>query len=122
MRKLLLIAFLGLAACATTANYEKNLNALVGTTEGNLVETWGIPDGSYSPDPATKYLVYNRSHDSYVAGTPPTYQTTCRFGICTTHAVGGTEGFSTHEQCKTTFRIVDGKVESWKWQGNACKA
>jgi len=121
MRRLLLIALLGIAGCATTANYEKILQSYVGSNESSLIAHWGPPDSVYTSG-ETKYLTYNKTSSTMVSGTPPTYQTNCAFGTCTTTPVGGSSPYVLNLQCKTTFTISGGTITSWRWEGNACRA
>jgi hypothetical protein len=121
MRHLLILAMLGLSACATTEKYEKILGSWVGASEDSLIAKWGPPDSSYQSG-ETKYLTYARSNSAYIPGTAPTYQTTCSLGICNTIAVGGSPGFTVNSNCKTTFTLSGGKITNWRYQGNDCTA
>jgi hypothetical protein len=118
---LLIIVVLGLAACGTTAGYEAVLASYVGGPESALIDRWGPPDSVYEAG-GTKYLTYSNNHTSYVPGIPPTYNTTCSFGYCTSIPVGGSSGYTLDERCRTTFEVEGGTVTSWRWQGNACRA
>ena len=108
--------------CATQEGYEKVLSSYVGSTEASLLAQWGPPDTFYSSDASTKYLTYSKSQSGYVPGVPPTYQTSCSFGFCTTLPIGGSPGYSLTDTCKTSFTIVGGTITSWRYQGNACRA
>lgn len=123
LRRLLLAAALiaGLAACATTEGYEKVLNSYVGSPETSLLAGWGPPDSVYQSG-EDKYLTYRKSSSGYVPGTPPTYQTHCSYGVCTTVPIGGSPGYSYRNDCKTTFVVAGGKITKWRWEGNACVA
>jgi hypothetical protein len=123
MRTYSLVGFvaLGLMACATTENYEKILNGFVGAPEASLIEAWGPPDSVYNLA-EKKYLTYNRSKTEVNPGSPPTYNTNCFFGICTTGTFGGTGGWVSQLNCKTVFTLIGGKVSAWKHDGDDCKA
>ncbi len=108
--------------CATQEGYEKILSSYVGSSEASLLAQWGPPDQAYSSDASTKYLTYSKSQSGYVPGVPPTYQTSCSFGFCTTVPIGGSSGYSYTDTCKTSFKIVGGTITSWRYQGNACRA
>lgn len=45
------------AGCATEAGYQRALNSYVGVKESDLVDNWGIPDGTYQSG-KIKYLIY----------------------------------------------------------------
>jgi hypothetical protein len=123
-RRLCSVAVLTLATigCATQEGYEKVLSSYVGSTEAALLAQWGPPDTFYSSDASTKYLTYSKSQSGYVPGVPPTYQTSCSFGFCTTLPIGGSPGYSYTDTCKTSFKIVGGTITSWRYQGSACRA
>lgn len=123
MQKLIIpVAFsFALTGCATTANYEKILNTWVGASEVSLIRKWGPPQQSYETS-GHKFIVYTRSSSVYIPGIAPTYTTTVVGKTAYTSSVGGTPGQTIATNCKTTFEIADGKVLSWQWQGNDCKA
>ena len=98
-------AALALAACGSTAKYEENLNSFVGSTERVLVDRWGPPDSVYEAG-GTKHLTYDRRRSSYIPGVPPSYQTTCSFGYCTSTPIGGSPGYVLDQQCRTTFTVT----------------
>ena len=121
---------LGLAAalaasvigCATQEGYRAVLDSYLGSSEASVIAHWGPPDRAYSSDADTRYLTYSRSESGYIAGTPPSFQTTCSFGSCTSIPVGGSPGFSYTNACATYFKLVRGRVQSWGFRGNACRA
>jgi hypothetical protein len=108
--------------CATESGYKDVLDSYVGSPEAALLAQWGPPDQAYSSDPDTKYLTFSRSRTGYVPGVPPTYQTSCNSGFCTTIPVGGSPGFSYTNSCRTFFKVVHGTIEAWGFTGNACRA
>lgn len=59
---LLTLTILSLSACATRTKYVSYLNSWKGASEKELVETFGIPDGTYEKN-GWKYLTYNRQTD-----------------------------------------------------------
>lgn len=118
---ILLLLGMTLAACATTAGYEKVLNSWIGADEISLVRAWGAPSRSYETA-GSKFLGYTTQHDIFLPGTPMTYTTTM-VGVTTiTTPVAGTPGYAMTSSCLTTFEIVDGKVVRWSHQGSDCKA
>jgi len=90
--------------CATQEGYEKILSSYVGSSETALLAQWGPPDNVCSSDASTKYLTYSKSRSGYVPGVPPTYQSSCSFGFCTTVPIGGSPGYSYTDTCKTSSR------------------
>jgi len=121
MSKLILaLIALFLIGCATTKRYEQVLDSWLGDSESALIQKWGPPDSVYESGEA-KYLTYRDSRSVYVAGTEPSYQTTCSFGSCYTTAIGGSPGYMKNLHCKTTFTVSDGKITHWRWEGNDCR-
>ena len=110
-----------LAACATTEKYEAILESWVGKTENALIEAWGPPDSVYETS-GTKYLTYAKSGTAYVPGIPPTYRTTIIGDTAHTRSYGGTPGYVYSRNCKTSFALVKGVIQKWRWEGNACVA
>ena len=116
MKKHLWIVVLGLllSGCATSANYSKVLRTWVGSTENQLVTSWGPPLGSYVQD-NYKILTYQRSGSYQLPGTPVTDQMT---GYPTR-----TAGPTVVTNCTTRFHISSsGKITGFDWEGNGCKA
>ncbi len=116
-----LIAAVFLAGCATSENYEKVLDTWVGSTEAELVSSWGPPNSFYESD-GTRFLTYVRSRSGYIPGTAPTYQTTIIGNTAYTSSYGGSPGFSYSKHCKTTFTISGGTISTWRYEGNNCTA
>ena len=72
-----ILAALGMAfltGCATSANYEKILGTWVGSSEQQLIQSWGPPDNVFESG-GQKYLTYVKGGSAYIPGTSPTYQT-----------------------------------------------
>ena len=117
MKKLLAIIVLGLllAGCATSANYTKILNSWVGSTENQLVSSWGPPLGSYVKDDGSKVLTYQQSGSYNLPGTTVIDSMT---GFPTT-----TSGPTVATSCRTRFNISSsGKITGGSWEGNSCTA
>ena len=110
-----------LLGCATTAKYEKILDSWIGSTEDRLVRSWGPPDSVYD-SPSQRYLTYMDSRQGYVPGTAPTYQSYAIGNTVYTKPVGGSQGYSYSMHCKTTFEIADGRITSWRYEGNSCRS
>lgn len=140
-----------LTGCATTKGYEQSLQSWAGSTEGSIVRTWGAPAHVYKSE-GRKYLTYDSSRNVYIPGQAPTYattyspvratttaygsvnrigstaygsatyNTTYTGGTATTTAYGGRAPMNLNFQCATTFEITNGRVSSWSYKGNDCKA
>ena len=117
MKKILGIVVLGLllVGCATSANYTKILNSWVGSTENQLVSSWGPPLGSYVKDDGSKILTYQQSGSYDLPGTSVIDSMT-GFPV-------NTSGPTVATSCRTRFNISSsGKITSGSWQGNSCIA
>lgn len=102
------IVVLLLAGCATTAGYEQVLKSWNGQDINKLVQAWGPPSNEYRmPNGDTMYTWLN------VGGTVVTASQYA--GIATSTAVT--------YWCKTTFTVNPyGSIQSWRWEGNRCRA
>ena len=117
MKKILGIMVLGLllVGCATSANYTKKLNSWVGSTENQLVSSWGPPLGSYVKDDGSKILTYQRS-GSYDLPGAQVMDSMTGFPV-------NTSGPTVITSCRTRFNISSsGKITSGSWEGNSCTA
>lgn len=130
-----------LAACATTANYEKVLSSWVGSNVDNLIMKWGPPANSYPLSNGSRVLEYSNQRNIQMGGYTTTVpQTTYSSGTANVYGSGGSaygnySGTSTTYvqkttpiqniamQCITRFTInAQGMITNWAWQGNDCKA
>lgn len=122
--KKLLIAFAFLmltVACATTENYDAQLNKWLGKSEKELVMGWGVPDKQYQLDANTKMLSYVRSDIVSYPGT----LSGCVGGLGSPIGYAGCTGIPpTLESyyCETTFILVRHRVARWGHKGNNCTA
>ena len=116
-----LLVAVGLAGCASTERYDASLNALIGTTEADLIEQWGRPARSYDSG-GYHYLVYQSKGTAYLAGTATSYQPISKAGEMHDTAIGGTPELPIELACLTTFEFSGGKVVAWSHKGNYCKA
>ncbi|WP_155952212.1 hypothetical protein [Pseudomonas sp. CHM02] len=113
------LALFALAGCATTGKYERVLQSWVGSTELELVQSWGPPVRVYESN-GHRFLTYSNEGSMYVPGTSPTYQTTYYGNTAYTNSYGGSPGMNVQLSCVTTFDVVDNRISSWRWQGNNC--
>ena len=130
MKNNLITKFLGivvlgllLTGCfATTGKFEETLDSWVGGSEDELVSSWGAPNGVYDKNDGGKVLTYFRSHQSTFEGTTSTKTTYDSSGYATT-TTSTTPGTDITLTCKTTFVVSStGRITSWSYQGNNCKA
>lgn len=91
-----LIAMLS-TGCTSPERYQETLQTWVGTPEAGLVAKWGAPDSSYRADDGTRLLTYSEVR-KYNA-----------------------EGVTLTGRCKTTFKVEQGTVTGFSFQGNQCK-
>jgi len=126
MKKVLgiLVLSLMLNGCTTfgSEKYEAALNSWVGASADNLVGSWGAPNGVYEKDDGGKILTYIYSRQSTFEGTTSTQTTVDARGhaTTTTSTIPGTDITLT---CKTTLVVSSaGKITSWSYEGNHCRA
>jgi hypothetical protein len=128
---LLTLMFMGLAGCATRANYEKILNTWVGKPVDKLVLSWGPPNSSYKLTDGRTIIEYASSRTVTTGGNSVTrpetsyhYDIGSRSTVATTAYVTETTPVYTDEYtCKTRFIIgTDGKIASGTAKGNDCVA
>lgn len=108
-----------LSSCATSANYNKQLNYWIGKSERQLIMGWGVPDKQFQLNAHTLILSYiNRRTVSY-PGTFSScvghYGEPVDFGTC-----GGIPPSVVSYSCETMFIIVKGRVTRWGHKGNDC--
>jgi hypothetical protein len=117
----LICVLLFLSGCATSANYQKNLNAWVGEDESALVAKWGKPNKTYEVDGFT-YLVYTTSGEASSPGVNTNSQNT----VAGTSIFGGANGWipslTFWSNCQTTFEIQKGKVVTFEFKGADCRS
>jgi hypothetical protein len=110
-----------LAACATTSKYEQMLQSFVGAEEVDLIRQWGPPQQVYESG-GSKFLAYNRQAQVFLPGTPGTATTNFSGSTAYTTFSPGVAPMAITQSCMTVFELRDGRVASWRWQGNACKS
>lgn len=102
MKKLLLFLFtLSLSSCATTENYEANLNTWLdhNRTINDFISVNGYPDSSYEIPNGHKVYIYSSSHSYIIEGQ--IFNSSCR-----------------------TFLETNNKniIVKWHYKGNHCVA
>ena len=98
MKRLFLILVLGLlVGCATTANYEKEVNNWLGRHKNDLIAEWGIPKGELDMGNGRTLIEYEDRRTNYF------------------------QGVSYDRWCRTSFLVSDsGIIMDRKIQGNDC--
>jgi len=120
-RPCLVLALLCLAGCATTAGYSKRLNTWMGADETSLVRAWGPPHRAYQSG-GVKFLAFVATREAYMPGRPAQLSQEMVNGKSTLVVTEGTKGYSYTRNCETVFELERGRVTSWSWRGNDCKA
>jgi hypothetical protein len=105
-----------LAACATRARMEENLDTWVGRDADSLSAEFGYPVDTLTAPNGNKVYVYER-RTSYM--TPPTYQT---YGEGKDKLIVETEGQTVESWCKIFFETDErSQIVRWRLEGNACR-
>jgi hypothetical protein len=123
MKKFIFFTFmlLILAACATSANYQKNLNSWVGEDEATLLAKWGKPSKTYEVE-GYKYLVFNTSGELSSPGINTDSQNT----VAGTSIFGGANGWipslTFWSNCQTTFELQKNIIVSFEFKGADCRS
>ncbi|WP_219763292.1 hypothetical protein [Roseomonas alba] len=127
MRKLMLMAGLLLAGCASQAGFDARMQELVGLPVGDLVQRIGVPDSDFSTPDGRRFLQYERLGTS--APTPaPTFGVGLGgFGWRGPYAGGwgwgmGYPAYAPPPPCRVTFEIRADRVESFTRAGGGCVA
>lgn len=95
---IVLLFILLLSSCASRNTYHAILGSWVGSSESELVKSWGEPLKSYSQD-GSKFLVYDKGG----AGS------------------GGYHRTAVVSDCTTTFEVVDDTIIGSDFEG-ICRA
>lgn len=121
MRRLLTLSAIALIGCATTAGYEQMLNSWVGAPEVELVRKWGPPANTYETA-GSKFIVYRHGRNMFMPGTPGTTTTQFVGNTAYTTTSPGIAPMNLSFSCETNFEIREGRVFSWRYNGNDCLA
>jgi hypothetical protein len=91
-----------LSCCASTNTYNAALKSWIGSSESELMKSWGEPIKSYSQG-NSKYLIYNKIGPS-------------------TAFMGYQKAVVDISDCTTTFELVDNTIISSEFEGRNCRA
>lgn len=113
--------------CASTSNYEKALNGLIGFHEDDLVSMFGTPNKTYNlPDGRTVVEYFRSRTVEENVGVPYLNPTEEYYGKKYTppnNYINTPDIYKKVLWCKTSFVLdQDGIVTSWSHKGNDCKA
>jgi hypothetical protein len=113
---LVLFSFIMLSGCTTKQEHEDMLSSWYGSTEKQLVDSWGVPTSFYELD-GKRYLTYSNSSQAMIGGTPPT-TTYDYFGNAYTS--GGSAPYLVTSNCSITMVVENGVINEWRYEGNNC--
>jgi hypothetical protein len=116
-----------LAACASTANYQKLMDSLKGTDVNEVLRSWGPPTQTVPMPNGNRLLVYDRgaTYLTPVTVTPGQRVTTTtgdlRVSQATPTTVTGGEVIQAY--CRTNIEVApSGQIVSAQFTGNSCRA
>ena len=119
------LLFLGmlLSACAAQIDdvYLARMNGMIGQSEKDLINAWGVPDKSYQMNDGTKIVTYTRASD-YASSNGFT-GAACMGGIPGSIGIGTCVGGPSHIMryyCDVNFKLAQGRINDWSQQGNNC--
>ena len=113
---LVLLFSLVLSGCTTKQEHEDMLSSWFGSTEKQLIDSWGVPTSFYELD-GKRYLTYSNSSQAMVGGTAPT-TTYDYFGNAYTS--GGMPPILVTSNCSITMVVENDVINEWKYEGNSC--
>ena len=114
------------SSCSSIKEFEDNRSTLFGASELELFDSWGVPDKTYEIG-ERKYLVWENAENNAlaIAGAQPTFTVIdIGGGVTSIIPFGGSPDqlFSGTNTCNITIILENGFVQSWKYEGNDCKA
>ena len=116
----IILGVLALSACASEEKFQQAAASWIGRSEDALVSQFGPPDRSHTTSDGSRIIEWRRQNESYIPGTPPTYQTYCTGRICNSYPVGGSPGFAYTNWCNLSFTVHEGVVRNYRYEGNSC--
>lgn len=125
MKKSILFFFMTLAACATTGDYQQELQQWIGASQSELYQTWGEPDSQFSITEETQIVTYIHIDNKAIGGNTTPYA-----GIEVAYQAIETPDYgddlsnndenSNFYYCKTSFTITNGQVVDFTFNGDDC--
>ena len=112
----LFVVLLFLSGCITKAEHEDTLNSWLGSTEQEIVSSWGPPNGFYeSVD--VRYLTWSNNSQSMVGGYGSYSYTDLYGNVYTSPGVPPT---IVNNSCDITMKVMNEVIVSWSYEGNNC--
>lgn len=103
---------------ATQENYKTLLNGWLGENKDSLYQVWGEPAHDYWKENAN-YVIYIKTQ---VEETAQGATINRMPHMANTHAFYEKPQSLVTKSCTTLFKLEDGIISSWKFEGNACVA
>lgn len=100
-----MLSSLAIIGCATRLKYDEKIKSHVGETADQLVSELGPPTSTFLTDSGKKIYTYIRD-----AGATAHYDSFLKTAVVKQHT------------CSTSFTLDKGIVESYRFEGNACKS
>lgn len=113
MKNLIIITTVLLSSCATVSKFEQRMDAKIGLTKTQLVDVMGIPDREYSSD-NLHFMEYNQSHTGLTTSSDST--------VVNGYLINTTSKVPYTTSCKLEFKLVNGKVSSYRYNGSMCRS
>lgn len=121
-RLLLALVALSLAACATQARYEAQIQQFVGKPISAVMDAWNYPSGSFEAPNGNQVYVWD---DQRTYNYPPTVISSYYsrgYGRGFSGSGFGVAGSSVNLRCQTYFEVNKQKIIlNWRIQGDDCQ-
>lgn len=105
-----------LSGCTTKQEHEDMLSSWYGSSESDLIASWGVPTSFYELD-GKRYLTYSSSSQAVVGGTPA--RTTYDY-YGNAYTSGGTPAILVTSNCTIIMVIENGVINEWRYESNNC--
>jgi uncharacterized protein YceK len=104
--------------------FEETMNATVGLKKDDLIEKRGLPTETYTVN-GKEFLTWKKDTGSVSSGTSSGtssgYGSSFGNSISTSSTTSSTmNSTTTNTYCNLTFILIDGVVNTWKYDGNNC--
>lgn len=109
-----LITTLVASACATTGKFESRMNEKKGMTKEMLIDEMGIPDRIYKSE-NFEIIEYNQSGEIRLPKNSTSY-----VGLNQIQTTTYDNSFTS--SCKLEFKIINGVVANYRYNGSLCKS
>ena len=109
-------SLVALTGCVTKQEHENTLSSWYGSTEEQLVASWGVPTSFYELD-GKRYLTFSNSSQAMV-GVYPATTSYDYFGRAYTS--WGSPPILVTSNCTINMVVYDGVINEWRYEGNNC--